>query len=444
MNVYSGDCANLVCVGGDDDFCSFFGPSKVTFLSQIGVNYYILVNGFGTTDIGDFQLTITCAPPCVTCSPSYTPEAEACGSDVNGGCNMAVPFFEPIACGDTICGSGWADGFIRDTDWFTFDVTVPGVYTITARTSFPAQMGYIGPNSVCPLFNFTDFVTTTNTCDTLSLTGFLSAGTWIYFISPSVFTGYPCGSGSNDYITYVCAPNPPITVVNDICDSAILIVQNTTCQSTAGDVNGAFIQQGPGCSFGSPNDDIWYKWVATGATAIVQVTGSPSFDAVAEVFDACGGNQLACIDNTFTGGIESQLVSGLVAGNTYYIRVYDYYAGYPATTTFDVCVYDAPPPPVNDSPCGALLLSIGNNGPYDTNQATFDAGEPAPTGFDCVTSWCNSDLNNTLWFTVVAPVSGRIAIQSPGFDTQLALWDAADCNAILTGGATLIISNECE
>ncbi|MEI7801978.1 MAG: T9SS type A sorting domain-containing protein [Bacteroidota bacterium] len=729
LNVYSGTCANLTCVSGNDDFCGL--QSQVSFLSQVGVNYYILVNGYNNAT-GDFQLEVTCALPCITCSPTYTPEAETCGSDVNGGCNMAVPFFEPIACGDTICGTGWASGFTRDTDWFTFDVAAGGVYTITAKTSFPAQMGYIGPfpgpvtSADCPIFNFTDYVTSPNECDSLSLTGYLATGTWIYFISPSVFDGYPCGSGKNDYITYVCAPNPPVIVVNDVCDSAILLTQNTTCVPTSGDVNGAFIQQGPGCSFGNPNDDIWYKfvatttnpvievtgsgsfdavvevfdncggnqvacidatftggvesqqitavigttyyirvydyysgypatttfdicvydapppcitcspsytpenevcgsdvnggcnmavpffepilcgdtlcgsawmdngtrdtdwftfdvttpglftfvaitqfpctmgyigpnatcpifqfdqfvntpnecdtlsitsyltagtwiyaivpytpsftgypcgggkntyityvcaptppltvpndicdsailitqnptcqptagdvagaiiqqgpacsgfadddvwykWVATGNSAIVQVTGSPSFDAVVEVYDNCGGVQLACIDATFTGGVESQLVSGLTAGNTYYIRVFDWNFTTPATTTFDVCVYDAPPPPVNDEPCGAIALSIGANGPFDNSQATTSANDPAVPGTDCQAndSWCPFGGNlaeNTLWFTFTAPASGRIVIQSPDFDTELAIWDATDCNSF--PNVTLIAAND--
>lgn len=142
INVYSGDCSTLTCVNGNDDFCAL--QSQVSFLSQIGVNYYVLVNGYNNAT-GDFQIEFSCAQPCLTCSPSYVPEGEACGDDVNGGCNMPIPFFEPIACGDTICGTGWASGFTRDTDWFTFDVPAGGVYTINARTSFPAQMGYIGP-----------------------------------------------------------------------------------------------------------------------------------------------------------------------------------------------------------------------------------------------------------------------------------------------------------
>ena len=437
---------SIACI--DANFAQGGVESQQVSGLTIGQTYYIAVYDYQFT----FPLTTTfdicvydAGPPCITCSPTYTVENEVCGADVNGGCNMPTPYFEPIICGDTLCGSAWMDNGTRDTDWFTFDVTTPGLYTFTAITQFPATMGYIGPNPVCPITVFSQYVNTPNECDTLSITSFLTAGTWVYAIVPynPAFTGYPCGGGENAYITYVCAPTPPMTVANDICDSAILIVQNATCVPTTGDVAGAFIQSGPACS-GSADDDVWYKWVATGNSAVVQVTGSASFDAVAEVFDACGGTSLFCIDAFGPGGTEYQLVTGLTAGNTYYLRIYDWHLGVAATTTFDVCVFDAPPLLPNDGPCGALPLVIGTNGPFDTNAATVDAGEPSPPGGDCQSqnSWCDNLLQNTLWFTFTAPASGRVTINSPGFDTQLAVWDALDCNAILTGGATLVMAND--
>ncbi len=720
INVYSGDCNNLVCVGGNDDFCGL--QSQVSFIAQLGVNYYILVNGYnGAT--GDFTIDVVCLAPCVlTCSPTYTSESESCGADVNGGCNMAIPSFEPIACGDTICGNAWMSGGTRDTDWYSIDITTPGTYTFVAITQFPCSMGFVGPNTPCPITQFDQFVNTPNECDTLSITSVLSVGTYIYVIVPynPSFDGYPCGSGKNTYVTYVCAPNPPPSIPNDICSDATVIIQNPSCVPTAGDVAGAVIQSGLGCTGGYGEDDVWYQFVATTTNPVVQVTGSANFDAVIEAFDACGGNQLGCQDITFGGGIEALELSGLTVGQTYYIGVYDYYFTPPSTTTFDICVFDAPPPcvvcpsatanqenevcggdanggcnmpvpayepiacgdtvcgtsfadnnfrdtdwyeftiaspsnvsftvnsgfprlvgfvdaslgcgapqflvfsqglnecdttsaaanlpagtywafvapnsfngytcggsksnytavltcgaaipppandsclgaevvncgdvvlgstlyatvdgnatfcgttpeaagvwyvlagngfvataslcngpnydskinvysgdcntltcvggiddfcgllsevsfptvigtnyyilvngynvatgdfqldisclapPPNDDPCGALSLAIGSNGPYDNSSATANPSEPAPPANGCQVNdgWCNSGLENTLWFIFDAPASGRITINSPDFDTQLAIWDAADCNAILTGGATLIAAND--
>ena len=97
-----------------------------------------------------------------------------------------------------------------------------------------------------------------------------------------------------------------------------------------------------------------------------------------------------------------------------------------------------------DDVCDAMTLIIGSNGPYNNTRFTFQTGEPAPPATGCAiqTGWCNNTLENTRWFSFVAPASGRVKIQSPGFDTQLALWSAPNCGAILTGGATLIAAND--
>ena len=98
----------------------------------------------------------------------------------------------------------------------------------------------------------------------------------------------------------------------------------------------------------------------------------------------------------------------------------------------------------NDNVCGALPLFFGVNGPFSTVGATIQTGEPAPPGGVCESqsNWCDNTISNTLWFSFVAPASGRVQIQTPAFDTQLALWDAATCDTILHGGAILIAAND--
>lgn len=59
LSVYEGDCDALICVTGNDDFCGLL--SGVSFLAQPGINYYVLVHGFGTAT-GNFQLDIACEP----------------------------------------------------------------------------------------------------------------------------------------------------------------------------------------------------------------------------------------------------------------------------------------------------------------------------------------------------------------------------------------------
>jgi hypothetical protein len=55
--VYCGSCDALDCVGASNDFC---GPqSQVSWCSQAGARYFVLVTGFQFTDAGPFTLTVT-------------------------------------------------------------------------------------------------------------------------------------------------------------------------------------------------------------------------------------------------------------------------------------------------------------------------------------------------------------------------------------------------
>ncbi len=140
-----------------------------------------------------------------------------------------------------------------------------------------------------------------------------------------------CGSGT--------AP------ANDNCTGATsLTVYGSSCGgATTGNVSGATQSIAAiTCDIftGTANDDIWFKFVATASvTHVVTVTGSASFDPVIDVRSgSCNGANIGCSDATGVGGIETINLSGLTNGSTYYIRIYDYFSGVPATTTFTICV----------------------------------------------------------------------------------------------------------
>ena len=59
--IFSGDdCGTLVCVAENDDECGL--QSEVSFTSDGTSTYYILVNGFGSGNSGDFSLNLSCVP----------------------------------------------------------------------------------------------------------------------------------------------------------------------------------------------------------------------------------------------------------------------------------------------------------------------------------------------------------------------------------------------
>ncbi len=59
LSVYSGTCSNLVCIGGNDDFCGL--QSEYTFATDGNTKFYILIHSFGGAT-GNYTLDVTCSP----------------------------------------------------------------------------------------------------------------------------------------------------------------------------------------------------------------------------------------------------------------------------------------------------------------------------------------------------------------------------------------------
>ncbi|MDY0143277.1 MAG: GEVED domain-containing protein, partial [Bacteroidales bacterium] len=144
-------------------------------------------------------------------------------------------------------------------------------------------------------------------------------------------------------LVWRCASCGSITPpVNDDCAGAVsLTVFTETCGgATTGTVLGA-TNSGYSSCVGTANNDVWYKFVATSAPFHdITVIGSSDFDAVLDLRTgpSCPGTNLICIDNNGRGGTEILSANNLVSGQTYYVRVYDYYSSLPSTTNFTICI----------------------------------------------------------------------------------------------------------
>jgi len=94
--------------------------------------------------------TLCADNPCLNCEPGDTLEGEPPCYDgyidtYNGGCNSQPPVFQPIACGETICGAGgtFDDGWTRDTDWYEVQITEPMILTWHIEEAEFNLIGYI-------------------------------------------------------------------------------------------------------------------------------------------------------------------------------------------------------------------------------------------------------------------------------------------------------------
>ncbi|MGD8454421.1 MAG: dockerin type I repeat-containing protein [Phycisphaerae bacterium] len=78
--------------------------------------------------------------PCMTpCPDGAITEREACGETANNGCNAEPNIFEPIACGDVICGTCTED----DHDWYEIVVTEETELTWTVVAESRTRTGFI-------------------------------------------------------------------------------------------------------------------------------------------------------------------------------------------------------------------------------------------------------------------------------------------------------------
>lgn len=185
-------------------------------------------------------------------------------------------------------------------------------------------------------------------------------------------------------------PSRGAAPANDNCAAAITLVMGSSCNPTTGTVDQATQSiAAVNCnSFtGNANDDVWYKFVATATSATIDLVCNASFDGVIDLRSgACNGTNIACGDDFIAGGSESIAATGLTVGATYYVRVYDYEAGYPTDPTFDICVYGTPPPPVNDDCSGATVQNLSAAGDVAVINGT-NAGATDGEGIGFNTVW---------------------------------------------------------
>lgn len=170
-----------------------------------------------------------------------------------------------------------------------------------------------------------------------------------YVASPSSNTYFRCiltctisglSSTSSSVLVSVTISIPP----NNDCSGATTLTVNAgqSCTVvTSGTVNCSSASSDPNTCWGTADDDVWFKFVATSGAhdiTISNVAGSTT-DMYHSVYSGtCGalGSPLVCSDP------NTSSISGLTIGATYYVRVYTYTSTGGQTSTFDICITSQP------------------------------------------------------------------------------------------------------
>lgn len=214
----------------------------------------------------------------------------------------------------------------------------------------------------------------------------LPAGTLCDDGDPCTGTGQP-GIGVDECDGAGACTGTLDPLCNDDCATAVVATEG----KTPGDNTNSGPDDGEaGCQPNS-NNDIWYEYTATCTGRVhIKTAGSillPSNDTVLSVYDACGGNEIACDDDGGVG-LLSALTIDTVEGTTYFIRV----AGYAnnigfislTITTIDDCVIDdicygeGDPNPLN--PCEVCNPALSSS---DWSPALKGTACGDPTDTEC-------------------------------------------------------------
>ncbi len=414
IDVRQGSC-NGTTLGCADS--TFGGGTEIVNLTglAVGATYYIRVYSYGGAGSqGSFTI-------CVTTPPSAGGNDNCAGAislSSSGSCNYTPG--TTVGATQSLAGcTGNAD----DDVWYSFVATSANHNVTVAGTgSFDAvidvRQGGCNGTSISCIDN-----TYSGGTEVANLSG-LSIGSTYYI---RVYSGG--GSGSQGNLN-ICVTSIT-TTGNDNCAGATPLTVNTgsLCSASTSGTTVSATQSMAGC-LGSADDDVWFSFVATGTSHQITVTPNTLYDAVFQVFSGSCGSlaSLMCVDNSVGYSVETGLISGLVAGNTYYVRVYSYYSGMDQGT-FTICV-TTPSAPSNNNCSGATALGVSSNTSCTTSvNGTTQSATQSQAG-------CFGTADDDVWYSFVATGSSHTVTVTPG-----TLYDAVF--QVFSGSCGALISLAC-
>ncbi|RTQ53357.1 T9SS type A sorting domain-containing protein [Hymenobacter gummosus] len=283
---------------------------------------------------------------------------------------------------------------------------------VTTRTSTSATISFTTPSAgtsytvTYTAANGTPVTVSPNpTASPITLSGLAPATNYTVAITTNC-----AGSQTSvtNYLTFVTQ------IGNDECATAQLLTSAATCSPTNGTVFQASQSTGtiPACNLTSPgtaDDDVWYRFVATGAAHDIRLVEGAGFAGVMQLFSGSCGSLTAvqCIGNATANGVEVMQATGLTPNQTYYVRIYSFSGTAPTAANggFTICVSAPTPPPANDNCATAQVLTPGATC-NPTSGSTWLATQSTGTIPTCgLTSPGTAD--DDVWYSFVATSTGH-------------------------------------
>ena len=339
------DCEALECVSGNDDSqeseeCGSSAGSRVTWLSQVGVEYYILVHGWGALT-GTFGLNIEEVEPQVAndfCISSTNVQ-------VSLGANASAANLQQVTFGSTfdatidnvpVCGDVQSYG---EGVWYR---SVGTGNRIAASTCNPDSDNFDSTSTSSSVI-VTDFDTQISVfrggCRALECIGanndrcglqssvnfFVEQGEFFYVL----VHGTPDSKGSFGLTLEEIFPQ----VENDFCDTAtpFAIAVGGAFNTEVGSTVEASYDTVEECVVPNTSPGVWYTVTGTGNTVTVTTCGvlSAGFDTRLSVYtgscqalECVTGNDDTSRESSGGCGLQSTATWLSTEGQTYFIRVH--------------------------------------------------------------------------------------------------------------------------
>ncbi|MBL7946686.1 MAG: hypothetical protein JNN32_11545 [Flavobacteriales bacterium] len=378
IDLRSGACegASIACA----DLTNFDGQEQVDATGlTVGATYFVRVyDWFELSPSDDPEFTI-----CIT-GLSSVPANDACASltleQLTVGSSL---FFTGTTVGSTTAGDAVTSSVLDDgvpKVWYAFNVgTCANVQVSLCGTDPEFDAIYLRLARQCPANTLVSGALDAEGCADGNLVvnyNALEPGT--YYVPVGRFglgstgafdltiTATACGSGAT----------------NDECTSAIELFQTQSCEPstfTSQDATESLPAITCNDFTGDANDDVWFSFIPTSPIAVIDVLGSSGYDAVVQLFtsgDCSGSTSYICSDDSLAGETERIYYGSFVVGQTYFLRVYDYSAGPPATPTFDICIHFGGDPPANDDCADVLPVVVQVGETITFNGTTVGAVPP--------------------------------------------------------------------
>ena len=214
-----------VCVASDDDGGTGTTSEISGFTTVLGQDYYIYVSGFSTA-VGNYELTVTCAPP------APVPANDLCANAT------------PISCGDVVAGTNvgateqsvpTTGGTVGAGVWYTFTGTGGGVTLSTCDDAdFDTEINVV---------TTTDCISYTNVAgndDGPGCTGFTSEVTFTTTVGETyyVYVSDYISAGGNEgtfNLTFAC---DPVTGISAALDNGMIVYPNPSNGEFVVEING--------------------------------------------------------------------------------------------------------------------------------------------------------------------------------------------------------------